>query len=172
MKIVDAVKTNLSKYATFSGRAARPEYWWFMLAVFIGALVVSLIESALFGVPDEGEAASQPLSMVYSLAILIPVMASGWRRMHDTGRPGWYLLLPYVVNIVGFAMLFLGVAGFTQMENAGADPDALRGGAVLLGGAGILILSLVQLVLLVLLIWWLSRPGEDGPNPYGPPPVT
>ena len=65
MGFVDAIKTNFGKYATFSGRASRSEYWWFILAIFIGAVVISIIETMIFGVPDE--AMGEELALVLHL---------------------------------------------------------------------------------------------------------
>jgi len=75
----------LKKYAVFSGRARRSEYWYFFLfniliaiaLVFLGALIHNTI-----------------LNTLYSLVVLIPGIAVGVRRMHDVGKSGWYLLIP------------------------------------------------------------------------------
>ncbi len=81
----------LKQYAVFSGRARRKEYWMFVLFNFIISLILGLVEG-LIGGPGI-------LANLYSLAVLIPSIAVGVRRMHDTDRSGWWLLLP-IVNIV------------------------------------------------------------------------
>ncbi len=108
MDMVEAVKTVLSQYATFSGRAARPEYWWWVLAIFLLSIVIQAIDGAvvapLLGFPRFGVNAGQPLSAVVSLAILVPSIAVGVRRLHDSGRSGWWLLIG-LIPVVGWLVL-------------------------------------------------------------------
>ena len=172
MSFADAIRTCLRKYATFSGRAPRSEYWWFALFVFLGSFVFSLIDAALFGTGTAEVDASpaQPLTGLFQLAVLIPILAAGWRRMHDTGRPGWYVLLPMLAALGGLFFLFLGIGGFGLAERAGADTGILTQLAAIFGGAGMLVLVIAQIVLSLLLLWWLTRPSEPTPNAYGPPP--
>ena len=76
---------------TFAGRASRSEYWWFALATTLIGILLPSIEGALWGVPI--------LSLVYTLAALIPCLALMVRRLHDTGRSGfwyWVALVPLV----------------------------------------------------------------------------
>lgn len=85
----------LKKYATFTGRASRKEFWMFLLFnVLIGA-VIGFIEG-LVGIPGF-------FSLLFNLAILIPSIAVGARRMHDTDRSGWWQIVP----IVGFIFMLL-----------------------------------------------------------------
>ena len=172
MGFADAVRTCFSKYVTFSGRARRPEYWWFVLFIFLGSIVFALIDGAIFGFGTEEEPAPQVLGALFSLGTFLPVLAAGWRRMHDTGKPGWYLLIPLVVSLVTLAFLGLGVAGLGAVDNAGMDFSGLGGLAAGLGLIGVLIASVLQLVLMVLLIWWLTRPTQPGANQYGPEPAA
>lgn len=83
--------TVLKNYAVFSGRARRKEYWMFILFNIIISFAISFIEALAGGMGT--------ISVIYSLAVLIPSIAVGVRRMHDTDRSGWWLLLP-IVNIV------------------------------------------------------------------------
>lgn len=108
MTMAEAVKTVLGKYATFSGRAARPEYWWWVLATIILITVLSLIDGAIIAPMMGFEAfhkdAVEPLSGIGSLAILLPQLAVGVRRLHDIDRSGWWLLLG-LIPIVGTLVL-------------------------------------------------------------------
>lgn len=103
-----ATRTVLSKYATFSGRATRSEFWWWALAVLIIFAVTRLVDGAVIlpalgfeAFQDEG---GQPLSVVVALILIIPNMAVGVRRLHDIGRTGWWLLLG-LVPVVGTLVL-------------------------------------------------------------------
>jgi uncharacterized membrane protein YhaH (DUF805 family) len=92
----------LKKYAVFSGRARRKEFWMFYLFYFIIVVVLSVIEMAI-GIP-------YILSGLYSLALVIPSIAVTVRRLHDTGRSGWWwwiLLVPLVGWIVLLVFMVL-----------------------------------------------------------------
>ena len=168
MGFVDATKTCLSKYATFSGRAVRSEYWWFFLFVVLASMVLAVVDMILFGTDPETGESPTILSGLFQIAMFLPLLAAGWRRLHDTGRPGWYLLLPMLVSIVFMISVFSGIMVFGLAETHMADPDMLRGPAAMLSGAGMLIFSIVQTALAILMIWWLTRPSDNGSNAYGP----
>jgi uncharacterized membrane protein YhaH (DUF805 family) len=76
----------LQNYATFTGRARRSEYWYFFLFNIIIAIVLGI---------TGGMMKTTIVSNIYSLAVLIPGIAVGVRRMHDVGKSGWYLLIPF-----------------------------------------------------------------------------
>lgn len=83
MTFQDSVKTCFQKYATFNGRASRSEYWWFWLVCMVAGYI-----------PYVG--------IVISLATLLPVIAAGVRRLHDTGHCGWWIIVS-IVNLVFLA---------------------------------------------------------------------
>ena len=99
----------LQNYATFNGRARRKEYWMFVLFNMIIAFVFGFV-CGLIGAPD--------LANLYTLAILLPSIAVGVRRMHDVGKSGWFLLIP-IYNFI------LAVTEGEKGENQyGQDPKA------------------------------------------------
>ncbi len=167
MEFGEAVKTCFSKYFQFSGRALRSEYWWFFLFVVVVSAALAMLDSILFGTNPETGQGSQVLSSVFQLAVIIPMLAVGWRRLHDTGRPGWYLLLPMALSITTLFVLLGGVAFFSVLEQGTENPDALRGPAAVLGVTGIVVVSILQFILSILMIWWLTRPSKEGANEYG-----
>ena len=89
-EIVGSVKTCFQKYADFTGRAARPEFWYFVLFQFVVLVVLSFV--------------SQTLSSIASLAMLVPGLAVGARRLHDIGKSGWLQLL-WIIPFIGWAIL-------------------------------------------------------------------
>ena len=106
----------LKKYAVFSGRARRKEYWMFFLFNLIIAFVLGFIEGIVGIAMESGQSV---LATIYQLAVLIPSIAVGVRRMHDTDHSGWWLLVP-IVNLV-FA-----VREGTRGDNRfGSDPKAI-----------------------------------------------
>ncbi|WMT87806.1 DUF805 domain-containing protein [Pelagibacterium sp. 26DY04] len=171
MGIVDAVKTCFRKYADFSGRASRPEYWWFFLFTVIVTAILGILDAAIFGSGAEIEEAPRILSGIFQLAVLLPMLAVAWRRMHDTGRPGWYVLLPMLLSFAFLAAALAGVVTFSAVETRLDDPSVLIAPAAWFGGFGVALTVLVQLVLALLMLWWLTRPSQPGANQYGPAPA-
>lgn len=165
MGFKDAITTCFRKYITFSGRARRPEYWYFVLFIFLGAVALSFIDSALFGLRSTEDYGSGPLTSLFQLATFIPLLAVGWRRMHDTGRPGWYLLLPLAVSLLAALLMAVGAFGMTGMMTGRHGPAAMGAGA-----GAIALFGLLQLIALILMLWWLTRPSQKGKNAYGPEP--
>ena len=93
----------LKKYAVFGGRARRTEYWLFFLFNSIIVLVLGIIE-AIAGITPDTDVSI--LGNLYSLAVLIPSLAVGVRRLHDTGRSGWWMFIS-LVPIVGVIVLLV-----------------------------------------------------------------
>ena len=172
MTFVQSIRACFRKYATFSGRAPRSEYWWFALFVFLVSALLSIVDAALFGsgTAEVDASPAQPITGLFQLATLIPLLAAGWRRMHDTGHPGWYVLLPMLAAVGGLFFLLVGIGGFGLAERAGADRGVLAQLAAIFGGTGMLVLVIAQIVLTFLLLWWLARPSKPAANRYGPPP--
>ncbi len=89
MNFGQAIATCLGKYATFSGRASRSEFWWFTLFQLLLGLATAML--------------GETVNALISLALLLPALAVGTRRLHDIGRSGWWQLL-YLTGI-GFLLL-------------------------------------------------------------------
>ena len=89
----------LRKYAEFSGRARRTEYWMFVLFNLIIAVVIGLATGFIGSIFGAGRATANSANLIYYLAVLVPAIAVGVRRMHDSGRSGWWILFP-IVNLV------------------------------------------------------------------------
>ena len=170
MGFVTAIKTCFSKYVTFSGRARRPEYWWFFLFIILGSVIASFIDGAIFGVGTPQEPTAQLLSPIFSLATFLPMLAVGWRRMHDTGKPGWYLLIPLLVTVAGMVALMVGALSLGQLDMAGVTEETLGTDGAGPGMAALAVFGIVQLAVSILIIWWLTRPTQPGPNAYGEEP--
>ena len=138
MTMQDAVASVFRNYVTFSGRARRAEYWWFILFSFIVSVILSVIDGAVFGYSftsstGDGSAAfaySSPgiLSSIWSLATLLPSLAVAVRRLHDTGRSGWWLLI-FLIPLVGLIVLLVWFAsrGNPGTNAFGPDPIGAEG---------------------------------------------
>ena len=132
------VDTLKNRYAQFTGRASRSEFWYFILFYAILSFVISLLDSVLgtnytYEVISAGAlpaadgqiaaAVTQKvgyLSIIFSLAMLIPSMAISIRRLHDTGKSGWWFLL-VVIPIVNFIGFFVLLYFYVQESQAGEN---------------------------------------------------
>lgn len=95
MDFQTAVRSCLNQYATFTGRASRSEFWWFYLFCFIASVAANLIG---FGI-----GLHYILHDIVALALLLPQLAVGARRLHDIGRSGWWQLIAF--TIIGILVL-------------------------------------------------------------------
>jgi uncharacterized membrane protein YhaH (DUF805 family) len=110
----------LKKYAVFSGRARRQEYWMFTLFNIIAVVVFAIIDNALLGVYPA-------LTAVYILAVLLPSLAVTVRRLHDTGRSGWWYLIAFVPLVGGIVLfVFTVLEGEAQQNAYGPNPKAVQ----------------------------------------------
>ena len=107
----------LKKYTEFTGRSRRKEYWMFVLFNFIIMIGLAIIEGILgiLGI----------LSMLYGLAVLLPGIAVSIRRLHDTDRSGWWLLIG-LIPVVGLVLLYFMVLDSTPGDNQyGVNPKGM-----------------------------------------------
>lgn len=175
MTFSEAVKTCFSKFLTFSGRASRPEYWFFFLFIVIWNIIAGIIDWQFFTqvtmTQAEGETSvtavsNQPVQSIVGLIVFFPHLAVAWRRMHDTGRNGLYALLPILLILGASAVLVFGIGLASSFQHGGSLD-------ILFTRATLLIVIPTLLVLFVsplLVLWWLTRPSQPGTNKYGPNP--
>ena len=117
MDFKQAVTTCLRKYADFTGRAGRSEFWWFALFTVLVSLVASFLLGRWFG-------------QLANLVLLLPSIAVGTRRLHDIGKSGWFQLI-WLVPLVGWLLLIYWFVQPSTSANAwgegpaAAEPSAL-----------------------------------------------
>jgi uncharacterized membrane protein YhaH (DUF805 family) len=131
------------KYADFSGRARRIEFWSFAALFVILSLVANYLD-AMDGVRTPIAARMGVVELTTSLLLLLPFLSVGARRLHDTGRAGWWMMLVY----------FPYLAWIAARDNVAAQQVSL--GAIALGFVALFIL--------------LILPGEETENRFGPNP--
>ena len=102
MTFGESIGTCFSKYVTFQGRAIRSEYWWFFLFTFVASLALRFV--------------SQSAYLIFFLAVLLPSLAVGVRRLHDTDRSGWFLLIG-LIPLVGWIILLVFMAQESKDPN-------------------------------------------------------
>ena len=111
MDIQTSVKTCFNRYATFSGRASRSEFWFFQLFIFLISIASLIIDVMILGFSLDD--ASSPTNLIFLLIVMIPSVAVGCRRLHDLNKSGWWQLL--YLTIIGIILLIVWWA--TQGEN-------------------------------------------------------
>jgi uncharacterized membrane protein YhaH (DUF805 family) len=149
----EAVRSVFSKYVQFTGRARRSEYWYYTLFAVLVAIGLGIVDGIIFGFEPEDPSI---LSNLFALGTFIPGLAVSVRRLHDTNRSGWWIVLPYALlgaSIFFFASIMLG-------SGAGGANVGILGLLVLLATLGALIMLLV----------WLCTDGTRGENRFGPDP--
>ncbi|MBX9903864.1 MAG: DUF805 domain-containing protein [Burkholderiales bacterium] len=92
MTFGESIGTCFKKYATFDGRATRSEYWWFFLFTFLVSVALGIV--------------SEVLSGLFTLAVLLPSLAVGARRLHDIDKSGWFLLV-WFIPIIGWIIMIV-----------------------------------------------------------------
>ena len=157
----------LKRYADFSGRSRRMEFWmWQLFQVIVYFVVIILVMMAgggamMAGDPSALAAAGGGIMIVlllyglYCLAIIIPSIAVAVRRLHDTNRTGWWVLGPIVPY---FVMILLGMMAMSSPDSAG-----------LVGVLALVCMLAVLALGLTLFIFYVLE-GTKGPNQYGPDP--
>ncbi|RTE86535.1 MULTISPECIES: DUF805 domain-containing protein [Gammaproteobacteria] len=115
----------LKKYAVFSGRARRKEYWFFYLFNVIASIVLMLVDR-MTGTYNP-EMGFGTLGVIYGLAVLIPAIAVAVRRLHDTSRSGWWLLIALIPFIGAIVLIIFFVSDSTPGENQyGPNPKEIE----------------------------------------------
>ena len=144
MTFFSSIRAVFSKYATFSGRAGRPEYWWWTLFEYLTRGVFGAIYSTVMyaevarivaSASSDGPSYDQIMAAVFnpayfvllawSLAILLPSLAVGVRRLHDSGRSGWFILLFFIPAVGTILMIVFMVTPSDAKSNKwGALPKS------------------------------------------------
>lgn len=136
-------------YFDMRGRVGRAQFWWFVLANLIVSILADIV----------GKALHLPLGHLYNLAVLLPSMSLGARRLQDIGRDGrlvWvFMIVAAVTEVIG---VFMALTWF------------LHGFFAVLFAPGLAIAGIACLVMVVVLIYFWVQPGDPGPNAYGPVP--
>ena len=123
--LVASANSVLGNYIGFSGRAGRPEYWYWVLLVLIVTILLAIVEGAIvapmLGFEAFAPEAGQPLRLLFSLAIFLPSLVVMVRRLHDINRSGWWVF----INLVPIIGLLILIWWLTRPS----DPDTKQYGA-------------------------------------------
>jgi uncharacterized membrane protein YhaH (DUF805 family) len=139
-------------YFDMAGRVGRPEFWYFVLANFVIAIVAAILQNVTF----------LPLLAIYNLAMILPTAGMGARRLQDTGRDGRLVWIFIIAGFVSQALSAMAMMSFLAMGFL----------SVLFFGPIIGLINLAFLIACIVLIYFWCQPGDPGANAYGPPPPT
>jgi uncharacterized membrane protein YhaH (DUF805 family) len=166
----------LRRYADFSGRSRRMEFWMWQLGKFIFFMLLVIVGFAMIGPallsgdPTNVVGAFAGIAILYlvcivvGLGIFIPDLAVTVRRLHDTERTGWWILAPVIPYLVIFVMAIVaGGSGAIDPKNPAGGPMAA------LGIVGLVCMLAVMVLGITLLVFYFLE-GTPGPNKYGPDP--
>jgi uncharacterized membrane protein YhaH (DUF805 family) len=117
MQFQDAIRSGFRNYVTFSGRAARSEYWYWVLFALLVAIVSSILDGALFPFSFTG-----PIESITSLLLLLPGLAVSVRRLHDIDRTGWWVLITFTVIGIILLLIWACTRGTAGANRYGPDP--------------------------------------------------
>lgn len=171
----EAIGECLSKYATFSGRSRRSEYWWFGLLMLVIAnvpYICALVVKTFFTSETALDVSMfiMMLSLPLGLFAAIPSLAVQTRRLHDVGRSEWWIVCGFVVGLF-YAIAKSVVLGFEALESDNEVQNLIDAFHVsTLGGTVMLLLALVGLGISIALLVFSLQDSHRGENKYGPSP--
>lgn len=126
MNFFQAIASGFSNYVTFSGRAARSEYWYWVLFIFLCSMAANLLDVAVFHISLADPHAVRPFRGIFSLATFLPTLAMAVRRLHDVDRRGWWELIMFTIIGIIFPLLIWKCRKGTAGDNR-FGPDPLAG---------------------------------------------
>jgi uncharacterized membrane protein YhaH (DUF805 family) len=99
MSFSEAVKSGFDHYVKFDGRASRPAFWWWFLFTILVGIACNIMDGTIFN-------ESMLLTILVSLGLILPSLSVAIRRLHDTDRSGWWILISFI-PIIGFIVLLV-----------------------------------------------------------------
>lgn len=161
MNMLEAVGSCFRKYFKFSGRARRSEFWYWVLFSLIASFILSLIDS--FAFPTLAAQELGPLDTLFTFGTIFPGLAVGWRRLHDTGRSGWWIG-GFYLSIIAL-LIIIGVVYGVDVFGSEGDPNSNVEDPTIWVLPVIIILGYG-----VMLVVFFCQDSHFGPNKYGPNP--
>ena len=155
MNMIQAIKSCLRQYVGFTGRACRSEFWYWILAIYLGRFVLYGLKTLFPVLGGTG----LTLSAIFNILIFIPGLAVTVRRLHDIGRTGWWIVGFYI--FLFFILVLLAILGMSSFQTEPRETSF-----------AVFILTLMGLMLIyaVILFIFLILDSQVGPNKYGSNP--
>lgn len=173
MRFGVAVKTCFRKYARFTGRASRSEYWWFSLFFWLAICLITSLSLVSGLLSPLLVLAGMGVTAAAVLVMLLPALAVSVRRLHDCNLSGWWLLAAYILPpllAVGLgAIMGLPLAESWEIVNSAGPPPVQ---AMLQNRPALYALYLPELAAGLGMLYFLIKKGTAGPNRFGPDPLA
>jgi uncharacterized membrane protein YhaH (DUF805 family) len=163
----EAVSSCFSKYANFSGRAPRSEYWWWVLFVILVSFGVGLI-SGFLEVASGNKAIGNLVIGLLDLFFLLPNLSVAVRRLHDLNRSGWWYGALLILGLFTLAIFVPVLIRMGMNHDQGLDEMTGINPAVFIV---IGILGLIEGIFGLVMLFWFCRRGTRGPNRFGADPL-
>lgn len=119
MQFQDAIRSGFRNYVTFSGRASRSEYWYWVLFAVLVAIASGIIDHAIFPYASTG-----PVEALTTLILFLPGLAMSARRLHDIDRTAWWILITFTVVGIILLLIWACMRGTAGANRFGPDPLA------------------------------------------------
>jgi len=119
MQFQDAIRSGFRNYVTFSGRASRSEYWYWVLFAVLVAIASAIVDHAMFPLVSTG-----PIEGLTSLVLFLPGLAVSARRLHDIDRTAWWILITFTVIGIILLLIWACTRGTAGANRFGPDPLA------------------------------------------------
>lgn len=157
---IGSVKTCFRKYANFTGRAPRSEYWrWILFSIIVG-VVIGVVANIIDAITNNQMPGTISIVLLF-FAVLLPSLSVTVRRLHDHDKSGWWLLALYIAPVI------LRVIGSFAILLGGPRAQAVQTG---LGLVGVLI-GISWLALAIVMFVWFCTRGTNGANRFGQNPL-
>ena len=122
MNFQTSIKTCFNKYAVFSGRASRSEFWFFVLFGLLGGVISAIIDTMILGYSVE---VNGPINLIFSVALILPSIAVTTRRLHDINKSGWWQLL-WLTVIGGIVVIVWNATEGEKKKNKHGQPIKIK----------------------------------------------
>ena len=122
MNFQTSIKTCFNKYAVFSGRASRSEFWFFVLFGLLGGVISAIIDTMILGYSAE---VNGPINLIFSVALILPSIAVTTRRLHDINKSGWWQLL-WLTVIGGIVVIVWNATEGEKKKNKHGQPIKIK----------------------------------------------
>ena len=183
----------LQKYAEFNGRSRRSEFWlWVLFRMLVGMALGTVLSTVMMSNmlplmsnphPDVQQIMPHyfatmmtvmPFYSLINIALLLPTLAVGVRRLHDIGRTGWWLIMPHIVAFAGLLVFFI-ICGtqIALMIHAGdskmSDEQGFKFAMTLIGSVFLCVFLPMAIAWITMLVFFVTE-GKRGPNRFGNDP--
>ena len=153
----------MRRYATFSGRSPRKEYWMFLGIYVVVSIIAALLDGLAIDFMPRTLSEIGIFGSIVSLVHLVPSFSVTFRRLHDTGRSGWWIGIPSLLAIPGYGLMAAGIFG------GGLDAATFAANPLFLVGAALVVVVLLMFLVVFVFMFFRSEEGQNkyGPHPYG-----